>query len=142
MLDIALFWLPYVLLIVSCVISVLVLLRSRKHRQDIETKMQAMELLLKNNRKQHDNLMNQFNELRTGAMGMSRKLADLSDQFDSLVEKQNEIEMLDPDGRLYSRATKMVDLGADIEELMEECDLPKAEAELLMNIRRQQRASR
>ncbi|RXJ72937.1 DNA repair protein [Veronia nyctiphanis] len=141
MLDIALYWLPYVLLAISCVISIVVLLKSRSYKKEMETKMQAMELLLKNSRKQHENLTNQFTELRAGAMGMSQKLAELSGQFDGLVDKQNEIEMLDPDGRLYSRATKMVDLGADINELMEECDLPKAEAELLMNIRRQ-RATR
>ena len=46
--------------------------------------------------------------------------------------------MNDADGRLYTRASKMVDLGADLDELMEECDLPKAEAELLLTLKKTQ----
>lgn len=41
----------------------------------------------------------------------------------------------DPDGRLYSRAARMVELGADIDEVMAECEIPKAEAELLISLR-------
>ncbi len=48
--------------------------------------------------------------------------------------------MTDPDSRLYSRASRMVELGADLEELMEECELPKAEAELLMSLRKRSAA--
>ncbi len=49
--------------------------------------------------------------------------------------------MHDSGSRLYSRASKMVDLGADVDELMQECDLPKAEAELLLNLRKRQAAN-
>jgi len=37
-----------------------------------------------------------------------------------------------PEDKLYSRAQKMVLLGADVEELVAECDLPTAEAEMLV----------
>ena len=39
----------------------------------------------------------------------------------------------DPDSRFYTRAVKLVELGATLEEIMRECELPRAEAELLLN---------
>jgi hypothetical protein len=39
-----------------------------------------------------------------------------------------------PENKLYSRAVKMVELGAGVEEIMAECELPKAEAELLLSL--------
>ncbi|MEZ9524478.1 DUF2802 domain-containing protein [Enterovibrio norvegicus] len=137
MLDVVLYWLPLGVSVVIGVVLLLLLRREKKARQALETKFQAMELVYKNARQQQESLTKQFNELRAGSIGMSQKLAELSQRFDDVVDKQNELEMHDPDGRLYSRASKMVELGADIHELMEECDLPKAEAELLLSIRKQ-----
>lgn len=141
MLDIVLYWLPLGVSLSVAVGALLLLRREKKARQNLEAKFQAMELLYKNTRQQHESLSKQFNELRAGSIGMSQKLAELAQRFDELLEKQNELEMHDQDGRLYSRASKMVELGADLRELMEECDLPKAEAELLLSIRKQ-RATR
>ncbi|KXJ50041.1 DUF2802 domain-containing protein [Cognaticolwellia aestuarii] len=42
-----------------------------------------------------------------------------------------------PEDKLYSRAQKLVELGADIAEIMRECDIPRAEAEMLLAIHRQ-----
>lgn len=141
MLDTVLHWLPLAVSLGVAAGALLLLRREKKARQNLEAKFQAMELLYKNTRQQHESLSKQFNELRAGSIGMSQKLAELAQRFDELLEKQNELEMHDQEGRLYSRASKMVELGADLRELMEECDLPKAEAELLLSIRKQ-RATR
>lgn len=45
-----------------------------------------------------------------------------------------------PEDKLYSRAQKLVELGADIVEIMRECDIPRAEAEMLLAIHRQKAA--
>ena len=39
-----------------------------------------------------------------------------------------------PDAKIYSRAVKMIELGADIDEIMRECEIPKAEADLLLSL--------
>ena len=39
--------------------------------------------------------------------------------------------------RLYTRAAELVKAGADVEEVMQACDLPRAEAELLISMHRQ-----
>ncbi|MDD1783245.1 DUF2802 domain-containing protein [Enterovibrio sp. ZSDZ35] len=137
MLESVLYWLPLGVSLIVAAIALVLWRRGKKALAQLEAKFQAMELLLKNARQQHESLSKQFNELRAGSIGMSQKLAELSHRFDDLLEKQNELEMHDQDGKLYSRASKMVELGADINELMEECDLPKAEAELLLSIRKQ-----
>ncbi len=108
--------------------------RERKARQTLEAKFAATELVLKNSRHQHESLLKQFTELRAGTIGMSQKLADMAENLEMISDRQGEMAMLDPDGKLYSRASKMVELGADVNELMEECDLPKAEAELLLRL--------
>ena len=39
-----------------------------------------------------------------------------------------------PEDKLYSRALKLVKLGADVEEVIRECDIPRAEAEMLLAV--------
>ena len=46
------------------------------------------------------------------------------------------IQQQQPEDKLYSRASKLVALGADIAEVMRECDIPQAEAEMLISIHR------
>ncbi len=111
-------------------------LRERIIKRRLESKIASLETVLKNVCKQNHNLAKKFNELQAGSIGMSNKLAEFSNRFDDLSEKYNEFEVYDMDGRLYSRASKMAELGADVNELMSECNLPKAEAELLMSIKK------
>ena len=59
-----------------------------------------------------------------------------------LKEHQEAITLLkqqQPEDRLYSRAQKLVALGADAAELMAECDLPLAEAEMLVALHKNKR---
>ncbi len=127
-------WLPLVLLIAVAIVTGLMLRREKSARLAAEKRLAAVETVLKTARQQQESLTKQFNELRAGTIGMSQKLADMGQQLEFLEDRQGEIVMQDPDSKLYSRASRMVELGADIEELMEECDLPKAEAELLLSL--------
>lgn len=127
-------WLPTVICVLAVVIFTVLLLRERKLNQSLQTKFAAIETVLKNSRLQNERLTKEFNELRAGTMGMSHKLADMAHHLERMETRQAEFSMNDPEGRLYSRASKMVELGADVNELMHECDLPKAEAELLLRL--------
>ncbi len=84
-------------------------------------------------------------ELRSGLIGVGQRvlqldasLGQLSDSLtqslNQLAEKQQAMELTDPESKIYSRAMKMVQLGADLDEIMRECELPRAEAELLFNL--------
>lgn len=134
MLSLIIPWLPVVIAVLAVVIAIVLVRRERKAHQVLETKFEAIELVSKNARQQHASLLKQFNELRAGTMGMSQKMADMALHLEDVADRQGEMAMQDPDGKLYSRASKMVELGADVNELMQECDLPKAEAELLLRL--------
>lgn len=76
----------------------------------------------------------QLLEVRSVVIGLGQKVSEQEDIIQHLLQRIKELEQADGDGRMYSRATKMVQLGADLNELIEECELPKAEAELMMSL--------
>ena len=76
----------------------------------------------------------QLLEVRSVVIGLGQKVSEQEDIMQHLLQRIKELEQADGDGRLYSRATKMVQLGADLNELIQECELPKAEAELMMSL--------
>lgn len=94
----------------------------------------------------------EIEELRSGVIGVGQRILQLehilqtiernqqalASELEQVTEHQQKIQLFDPDSRLYSRAVKMVQLGAGLEEVMRECELPRAEAELLINLHRQQ----
>lgn len=82
----------------------------------------------------------QILELRSVLVGLGHKVNQQQSELQLLNERIAEIENADKDGRLYSRANKMVQLGADINEIIEECELPKAEAELMLSLQKKMAA--
>lgn len=60
----------------------------------------------------------------------------LSEQCTQMENQLREVKTQDPSMRLYSRAAELVKSGADVNEIMQACDLPRAEAELLISMHR------
>ena len=60
------------------------------------------------------------------------------EQFSTQFQTIEQLLHQQPEDKLYSRAQKLVELGADIEEIMRECDIPRPEAEMLLAVHRQQ----
>lgn len=103
--------------------------RSKRSKQESEASVTALQGQLESLRKQ-------MMELHTGAIGMGQRLQSVEGSMQQINDRQQELTLQDPERRLYSRAAKMVELGADIDEVMSECELPKAEAELLISLRK------
>lgn len=57
----------------------------------------------------------------------NEKYLELKNIFESFEQQQ-------PADKLYSRAQKMVQLGAGIDEVIQECQLPRAEVEILFSV--------
>lgn len=85
---------------------------------------------------QLESLRKQMMELHTGAIGMGQRLQSAEGAMQKIQDSQQELTLQDPERRLYSRAAKMVELGADLDEVMSECELPQTEAELLISLRK------
>ncbi|KPH96302.1 hypothetical protein AMS58_01720 [Pseudoalteromonas porphyrae] len=86
-------------------------------------------------------LRSEVAEMRTGMLSIGKRLVTVELRNQELAQQQDAQKYDDPDAKIYSRAVKMVELGADIEEIIRECELPRAEAELLMSLHQQKGAS-
>ncbi|AZL85432.1 DUF2802 domain-containing protein [Aliivibrio salmonicida] len=106
---------------------------NRRNKQLVQQLTEA-KAQYKNLQDEQQKLQKQFVEFRSGSINMGQKVAEMTQLSQHFDDRLNELENTDVDSRLYSRANKLVQLGAGINELMEECELPKAEAELMMSL--------
>lgn len=120
---------------VTAMILVLVVffILNRKNKQ-LVTELALAQKQNKQLQDEQQKLNKQFVEFRTGSINLGQQVAELTQLSQHFDDRLNELENTDVDSRLYSRANKLVQLGAGINELMEECELPKAEAELMMSL--------
>lgn len=129
----------YILLFLcfACSLGLLfALIKIRKHLRELSAKLAQSDQQLAGSQKQIKQLQEAIHELRTGTLGMGTRVKDLLTELDKLKAKQEELVDQDPVSRMYIKAAKLVSDGASVEELMQECELPRAEAELLFNMRK------
>jgi hypothetical protein len=100
----------------------------------IAERLSALESEKLQAEQQNHDLRQELQELRAGAIGVVKRVKALEQELHLTAEKQEAMALNEPESRLYNRAMKMVALGADIEEVMTECELPRAEAELLFTL--------
>ncbi|MBA6233444.1 MULTISPECIES: DUF2802 domain-containing protein [unclassified Colwellia] len=83
-----------------------------------------------------DNLKNYYLENEQVSKQLEHRIKKL--QQESALQKNllEQLQNQQPQDKLYSRAFKLVELGADIEEVVRECDIPLAEAEMLISVHR------
>lgn len=113
---------------------------SWQQQQTIEQLRQQLEQLANQLRRSYQDV----EELRSTVIGVGQRVLSLEShlgqgmqQVAELAEQQKSLHLFDPESKIYSRAMKMVQLGSSIEEIMLECELPQAEAELLFNLHKQ-----
>jgi uncharacterized protein (DUF3084 family) len=117
--------------VVACLGLVLFL---QKQLGKLRTKVDALATLLKESDKQRESVKRELHELRSGTIGVGKRVLELEKKLAQQDARIDETREQDPQARLYTRAMKMVSLGAGIDELMAECELPRAEAELLLRL--------
>jgi hypothetical protein len=114
-----------------CLGFVVMLNKQIKHiRRDYDTRLEKVE----QSDKQVVILRSENAELRTGLMSIGQRLVEFENKLIELEQLQAAKKYDDPDAKIYSRAVKMIELGADIDEIMRECEIPKAEADLLLSL--------
>ena len=97
-----------------------------------------LQLSLQQIRKTLFSISDNFNEIDSvinTVKGFSKRW-DYVTKAEELERKLEEVQMMDPESKMYNRAVKMVKAGSSIEEVMEECELPRSEAQLLFSIHR------
>ncbi|MGL5360976.1 MAG: DUF2802 domain-containing protein [Shewanella sp.] len=119
--------------VIACLGLVLYL---QKQLSKLRNKVEALTVLVKEGDRQREGFKRELQELRSGTIGVGRRVIELEKRLQQQSERIEETTMQDPQAKLYTRAMKMVALGAGVDELIKECELPKAEAELLIRLHR------
>ncbi|WDE08338.1 DUF2802 domain-containing protein [Thalassomonas viridans] len=65
---------------------------------------------------------------------LTHRVKVVQDELTKVKEMFEHYQEQQPEDKLYSRAYKLAELGADVEEIINECDLPRAEAEMLLSV--------
>ncbi|KJZ02112.1 MULTISPECIES: DUF2802 domain-containing protein [Pseudoalteromonas] len=129
-----------VLLVISITSSILALVCLRfvfvlgKKLQNAQGQTAQLSNSLQGSEQQIAILRSEVAELRASIMSIGKRVVATEQELNDVANQQAAQKYDDPDAKMYSRAVKMVELGADIEEVMRECELPRAEAELLMSL--------
>ena len=89
--------------------------------------------------KKVNNLQEELHEVRCGNYGVIGRVKELVQQVDKLQSAQQNLVEQDPQSRFYSKGAKLISQGASLEDVMHECDMPAAEAELLFSLHNSQR---
>lgn len=106
----------------------------QQQTKKLRARVEALTLLIKESDRQRETVKRELQELRSGTIGVGKRMLELEKRTAKQDARLDEANQQDPQARLYSRAMKMVDLGAGIDELIAECELPKAEAELILRL--------
>ncbi|EGQ9935930.1 DUF2802 domain-containing protein [Vibrio vulnificus] len=117
------------------VLLLLVVLQLRI-KATLQTRLDSQGQKLRSSEKELQKANKQLLEVRSVVIGLGQRVSEQQEIIQHLTERVVELEQADTDGRLYTRASKMVQLGADVNELIKECELPKAEAELMLSLQK------
>ncbi|GGW73817.1 DUF2802 domain-containing protein [Alteromonas halophila] len=108
--------------------------RLRKTRQELENATISLVSL----KEAVNALQHQQNEDQTRVVVVTRHLSTIEEKQTELETQIRDVKLQDPSMRLYQRAAELVKQGASMEEVMEACDIPRAEAEMLITVHRNQ----
>ncbi|WP_299791259.1 DUF2802 domain-containing protein [uncultured Shewanella sp.] len=122
--------------LVYVIVSLGLALFQQKQTAKLKVKVEALTLLVKESDRQRETVKRELQELRSGTIGVGKRMLELEKKASQQDARLDEANQQDPQAKLYTRAMKMVDLGAGVDELINECEIPRAEAELLIRLHR------
>lgn len=131
--------------IAICIITFGLYINLRKSVRLIEQANINQNMIIDNQQDNESRLYQLVKQLENNLQSLTLENQQVTDQLairtknlqQHYTELKADIETLrheQPEDKLYRRALKMVELGADIEEVISECELPRAEAELLFSV--------
>ncbi|MBL73832.1 MULTISPECIES: DUF2802 domain-containing protein [Idiomarina] len=133
-------WLAAAALMLAIVALIVAVMTSRKHTELLERQQQRLLMLTEalgalqntpsepeteDNQAQLQPLYEALEKLRAQQQALHQQ----QQQFASTIKQ---LEQQEPEVKLYQRAAKLVEQGASVDDLMQACDLPRAEAELML----------
>jgi len=114
------------LLLIAAGLSVYLIVRQRQHEKRSKLMMQA--------------LRNEIHAMTSSSIGMGKRMMDIEQKLNLTVEKQLELENRDPGEVAYTQAARLVEMGADVDDLVQSCGIGRPEAELMSLLHRELRS--
>lgn len=81
-------------------------------------------------------LSHEIEEVSSNSIGMGQTIKQLEQSLVQLHERQVELELQDPESKLYNKASKMAAKGASLQDIVEECEISNAEAQLILSLKK------
>ena len=82
-------------------------------------------------------LRNEIRAMTNGSIGMGNRLLAIEHKLNITVEKQQELENRDPGVLAYNQAARLMEMGADVDDLVRSCGIGRPEAELMALLHRE-----
>jgi len=142
-----------VALIVSVLCFVIIFILMTRYKTKLafyESQSQTQELLVNNLQLSSDNLNLTLKDLSIQyeksltentlvSKQLEHRIKTLQSQLSSQQEIISQLQTDQGDDKFYSRAIKLAKRGADISEIVAECELPHAEVEMLISVYQKKR---
>lgn len=76
-------------------------------------------------------LRNEISAMTNSSIGMGRRLIEVEQKLNLTADKQLELENRDPGVLAYNQAAKLMEMGANVDDLVQNCGIGRPEAELM-----------
>lgn len=131
---------------VLCLVTLFIIVTRHRTKFSVyESQFQAHELLVSNLKSANDKLNLAIDELSLQqdksltentlvSKQLEHRIKSLQSQVLSHQELITQLQTDRGDDKFYSRAIKLAKTGADIDEIINECELPYAEVEMLISV--------
>ncbi|MEM5530540.1 DUF2802 domain-containing protein [Gammaproteobacteria bacterium AS21] len=120
------FWLFSILLTALAVMSVVVVVLFIKQKK-AEKRSRLLAAALRR----------EIATMSNSTIGMGKQIVEIEKKLESSLEKQLEFEQRDPDDVAYSQAARLVEMGADVDDIVHSCGIGRPEAELMALMHRE-----
>lgn len=130
--------LSLVALVVSIVCITFLVVLFKRYNSQLQIIASQVNSLSELNKKVNI-LSEEIHEIRSGNYGVIGRVKDLVQQVNTLQSAQQNLVEQDSQSRFYSKGAKLISQGASLEDVMRECDMPVAEAELLFSLHNNQK---
>ncbi len=76
-------------------------------------------------------LRKEIQAMSGSTIGMGKRIVGIETKLEETIEKQLEFAQRDPDDVVYSQAARLVEMGANVDDLVHSCGIGRPEAELM-----------
>lgn len=76
-------------------------------------------------------LRNEIQAMTNSSIGMGHRLIEIEKKLNLTADKQLEMENRDPSTLAYNQAMRLMEMGADVNDLVANCGIARPEAELM-----------